>query len=91
MAHDDRPPHLLKYNHAAPLQFLLDLDQEECIRRRCCRDGSMPNPNPLSEQDCRTLLWPAHVRYLEKSVKPLGSRVTTLKAPANKVRICGDW
>ena len=33
-------------------------------------------------------MWPAHVRYLEKSVKPLGDRVTTCKAPANEVRVC---
>ena len=70
----------------APLQFLLELDQEECIRRRC--DAS--HPNPLSKEACRTLVWPAHADYLKNCVGALGNRVTKFKSPANEVRVCSE-
>ena len=70
----------------APLQFLLELDQEECIRRHC--DES--DPNPLSKEACRTLVWPAHADYLKNCVGALGNRVTRFKSPANEVRVCSE-
>lgn len=71
----------------APLQFLLELDQEECIRRHC--DES--DPNPLSKEACRTLAWwPAHAKYLKDCVGALGNRVTRFKSPANEVRVCSE-
>ena len=63
--------------------FYLEMSREECIRRRTAPPGgAAPNANPLSLADCEQLVWPAHERYLERSVLPLGARVVRLQAPS---------
>jgi len=62
--------------------FFLDLDRDECIARRSAPRSSR-NPNPMSSTKCETLVWPAHERYVESKVSPLGSRVQWLKPPSS--------
>jgi len=62
--------------------FLLEIGSEECIRRRSAQRGPH-NGNPLSLWKCENLLWPAHERYLESSVAPLGDKVQRIPGPSS--------
>eukprot|EP00756_Hemistasia_phaeocysticola_P032643 Hpha_TRINITY_DN16420_c2_g4::TRINITY_DN16420_c2_g4_i1::g.163312::m.163312 len=65
--------------------FYLHLDKAEAGRRRTdgWPEGHELNRNPLSPEKFEQLLWPAHQRYLEKSVLPRirEGRVHALRAP----------
>jgi hypothetical protein len=57
----------------------LDLSKQEVIKRRSAAgSAAAPNPNPCTVEDCEKFLWPAHERYLIKSVDNLASRFPAL-------------
>lgn len=76
LLHDERVPRLLDH------VFFLELGREDCIARRSAPRGAL-NPNPMSKKKCEALVWPAHERYVEEKVRPLGGRVNWMKAPTS--------
>jgi len=76
LVHDEQVPRLLDHI------FFLDLGREACIARRSAKRGPM-NPNPMSLKKCEALVWPAHERYVEQKVKPLGKCVHWLRSPTS--------
>lgn len=69
--------------------FLLDLNEAECIKRRCsCKDPKL-NPRPIPESEVREVLWPAHDRYVKASVDPLvkAGRIQSFAAPSTDAQV----
>mmetsp|Transcript_2246 Transcript_2246/g.5053 ORF Transcript_2246/g.5053 Transcript_2246/m.5053 type:complete len:243 (+) Transcript_2246:63-791(+) len=51
--------------------FLLDLSKEELLSRRTAPWSDL-NRNPANEDYCKLVVWPAHERYMQTKVQPLG-------------------
>merc|ERR1740129_196776 len=80
LVHDPRVPALLDH------LFFIDLSRQECVERRSAPSGPR-NPNPMTVDECENLVWPAHERYLQNKLGPLGERVCRLKSPGTSAEL----
>jgi len=76
MLHDPRIVALLE---GSPI-VLVHVARAECVRR-CSAAAGARNPNSQSAEECDAVTWPAHERYLARSVVPLGNRIEHVDAP----------
>ena len=68
--------------------YLFEIDHDVASRRRAAQGGTgRPNPNPQSPATFDQLTWPAHLRYLEECVDPLGERVRRLAGPRDATSV----
>eukprot|EP01047_Picozoa_sp_COSAG01_P033071 COSAG01_NODE_2418_length_7734_cov_8.527570_4_plen_1691_part_00 len=81
LMHDPRTRELL----SGPV-YLLELERDECTRRRTAPRDSKLNPTPTSVEYCLEVVWPAYQLYLEKSVSQ-SSTVQRLTAPTGSAEM----
>ena len=60
--------------------LLLELALEDCVARRSAPEGLL-NPKACDADYVRNIAWPAHERYMQECVEPLGARVQRLPSP----------
>ena len=60
--------------------FLVHIVRAECVRRRSAAASAL-DPNSQSAVECDAVAWPAHERYLARSVVPLGNRIEHVDTP----------
>jgi len=65
--------------------FFLEISRDEARRRRTQNKNRRLNTNPQSEQHFDAVTWPAHTRYVARSVTPLveAGKVVTLPSPSS--------
>jgi ADP-ribosylglycohydrolase/uridine kinase len=64
--------------------WVFEIPRDVCIERRSQKKDRKLNRTPKSVEDCENFVWPAHERYMERSVDPLGFRVRRLNGPSNE-------